>query len=74
MIKKFYEYKKMVWANQLSYKTTLAENHHADVLAGYEIDDQYRDFLSGYATNFATPEKNEILISYHITQQSKNSF
>lgn len=60
MIKKFYEYKKMVWANQLSYKTTLAENHHADVLAGYEIDDQYRDFLSGYATNFATPEKNEI--------------
>ena len=43
MDKKFYEYKKMVWTNQLSYKTTLAKDHQIDVLAGYEIDDQYRD-------------------------------
>lgn len=60
MDKKFYEYKKMVWANQLSYKTTVAQDHHIDVLAGYEIDDQYRDYLSGYATNFATADKNDI--------------
>ena len=60
MSKKFYEYKKMVWANQLSYKTTVAHHHHIDALAGYEIDDQYRDYLSGYATNFATADKNDI--------------
>lgn len=60
MSKKFYEYKKMVWANQLSYKTTIATNHHIDALAGYEIDDQYRDYLSGYATNFATADRNDI--------------
>jgi len=60
MSKKFYEYKKVVWANQLSYKTTVAHHHHIDALAGYEIDDQYRDYLSGYATNFATADKNDI--------------
>lgn len=60
MDKTFYEYKKMVWANQLSYKTTIAQDHHIDVLVGYEIDDQYRDYLSGYATNFATADKNDI--------------
>lgn len=60
MSKKFYEYKKMVWANQLTYKFDLSEDHHFDALAGYEIDDQYRDYLSGYATNFATSDKNEI--------------
>lgn len=59
MNKKYYEYNKMVWANQLSYKTTLANDHHIDVLAGYEIDDQYRDYLSGYVTNFATPDRNQ---------------
>lgn len=60
MSKKFYEYKKMVWANQLSYKASIAEDHHLDVLVGYEIDDQYRDYLSGYATNFATYDRNQI--------------
>ncbi|WP_299992470.1 TonB-dependent receptor [uncultured Bacteroides sp.] len=60
MSKKFYEYKKMVWANRLTYNWTFADNHHFDALAGYEIDDQYRDYLSGYATNFATYDKNEI--------------
>lgn len=60
MRKSFYEFKKMVWANQLSYKMTVSDDHHVDALAGYEIDDQYRDFLSGYATNFATADKNAI--------------
>ncbi len=60
MSKKFYEYKKMVWANQLSYKFNIANNRHFDALVGYEIDDQYRDYLSGYATNFATADKDEI--------------
>lgn len=60
MTTKFYEYKKMVWANQLSYKFDINEDHHFDVLAGYEIDDQYRDYLSGAASNFATADKNAI--------------
>ena len=60
MSKKVYEYKKMVWANQLSYKFDIGTDHHLDLLAGYEIDSQYRDYLSGYATNFATADKNDI--------------
>ena len=60
MSKKFYERRKMVWGNQLTYNKTFAEVHHLDGLLGYEIDDQYRDYLSGYATNFATPDKNDI--------------
>lgn len=49
-----------MWGNQLTYKQTFANVHHLDELLGYEIDDQYRDYLSGYATNFATPDKNDI--------------
>lgn len=60
MDKNFYEFKKLVWANQLNYKKTIAADHNIDVLVGYEIDDQYRDYLSGYATNFATHDKNDI--------------
>ena len=60
MSKKYYERRKMVWGNQLSYAKTIAEVHNLDGLLGYEIDDQYRDYLSGYATNFATPDKNDI--------------
>ena len=60
MSKKYYEYNKMVWANQVSYKTSIARDHHIDALVGYEIDDLYRDYLSGYATNFATHDKNQI--------------
>lgn len=60
MSKKFYERRKMMWGNQLTYKHTIANVHHLDELLGYEIDDQYRDYLSGYATNFATPDKNDI--------------
>ena len=60
MDKSFYEFKKMVWANQLTYKFAINNHHHFDLLAGYEIDETYRDYLSGYATNFATPDKNDI--------------
>lgn len=60
MEKKYYERRKMVWGNQLSYAKTFAEIHHLDGLLGYEIDDQYRDYLFGYATNFATSDKNDI--------------
>ena len=60
MSKKFYERKKMVWGNQLMYNKTFADVHHFDGLLGYEIDDSYRDYLAGYATNFATPDKNDI--------------
>lgn len=60
MSKNFYERRKMMWGNQLTYKHTIANVHHLDELLGYEIDDQYRDYLSGYATNFATPDKNDI--------------
>ena len=60
MTTRFYEYKKMVWANQLNYKFNIKEDHHFDVLAGYEIDDYSRDYLSGSASNFATADKNAV--------------
>ena len=36
------------------------KDHNLDALVGYEIDSKYNDFLSGYATNFLTPIKNDI--------------
>lgn len=60
MQKVYDEYRKMVWANQISYKFNIAENHHFDALVGYEIDDLYSDYLYGYASNFATYEKQAI--------------
>ena len=60
MQKVYDEYKKMVWATQLNYKFDIAQDHHFDILAGYEIDDLYSDYLYGYASNFATPEKQAI--------------
>ena len=60
MDKRYSELRKMTWANQLSYRMTVAENHHLDALAGYEVDDQYSDYLLGQASNFATPQKNDI--------------
>ena len=41
------------WANQLSYVTTIADDHHLDLLVGYEVDDQYRDYVSGDALSGA---------------------
>ena len=55
--KKFKEYQKLVWANQISYKFNIAKDHHFDVLAGYEVDEQKRDYLEGETTNFATSQK-----------------
>jgi TonB-linked SusC/RagA family outer membrane protein len=60
MNKTYREYKKMVWANQLSYVLTIADHHHLDALAGFETDEQYTDYLSGEAGNFATANKNAI--------------
>jgi TonB-linked SusC/RagA family outer membrane protein len=60
MSKTYREYKKTVWANQLNYATTIAEHHHLDALAGFETDEQYTDYLSGNASNFATASKNAI--------------
>ena len=57
MYKNIYERSKLVCANQLSYVTTIADDHHLDLLAGYEIDDQYRDYVSGDRMNFATYNK-----------------
>ena len=56
----FHELDKLVWTNQLTYMKTFAGVHHFDALLGYEIDDQYRDYLSGSATNFATPSRQDI--------------
>ena len=58
--KAYSEYNKLVWSNQLTYKTTIQKDHNLDALVGYEIDSKYNDFLSGYATNFLTPIKNDI--------------
>lgn len=60
MSKEYDEMRKLVWTNQLTYNTTIAENHHLDGLLGYEIDDQYSDYLSGETSNFATPSRNDI--------------
>ncbi len=57
MYKIMYERAKLVWANQLSYQFNIQDDHHFDVLAGYEIDDQRRDYLSGYKSNFASFDK-----------------
>lgn len=59
-LRSFTNIRKLVWTNALSYQTSIGNDHHIDALVGYEIDDSYRDYLSGYATNFATADKNEI--------------
>jgi TonB-linked SusC/RagA family outer membrane protein len=55
-----YEYKKLVWKNQLTYKHTFAQYHNFDGLLGYEIDDSSSDYLHGSASNFAIPSKNAL--------------
>lgn len=60
MSKEYDELRKLVWTNQLTYNTTIGENHHLDGLVGYEIDDQYSDYLEGETSNFATPSRNDI--------------
>ena len=60
MSKKFYEYSKLVWATAATYQKTVADKHTFDVLAGYEIDATYRDYLSGSVTNFVTSDKNDV--------------
>lgn len=59
-LKSIYERSKLIWANQLSYITTIGKDHHLDALVGYEIDDQRRDYISGNATNFANYNKTEL--------------
>lgn len=61
MSTKFYEYKKLVWTNHVMYNKSINDVHNIDALAGYEIDDYYRDYLSGGASNFATEDKNDII-------------
>lgn len=60
MKKVFYEYRKLVWENALSYQTTIAGKHHLDVLAGYETDMSYRDHLRGESSNFARNDRNDV--------------
>ena len=60
MAAQFHEMDKLVWTNQLTYNKTLGDVHHLDGLLGYEIDDQYSDYLSGDASNFATPSRQDI--------------
>ena len=50
MDKKFYEFSKLVWATAATYQKTISDKHTIDVLAGYEIDATYRDYLSGSVT------------------------
>ena len=60
MDKKFYEFSKLVWATAATYQKTISDKHTIDVLAGYEIDATYRDYLSGSVTNFVTADKNDV--------------
>lgn len=55
-----YERKKLVWSNQLSYKTTIAQDHHLDALVGYEVDDQRGDHIGGEKVNFVSYMKNAL--------------
>lgn len=55
-----YERKKLVWANQLTYRHTWNDAHNLDVLAGYEIDDQKRSYIGVESQNFATYDKHVI--------------
>lgn len=57
--KSMYERRKMVWSNVLSYQKTFNDKHNLDVLVGYEIDDQSRDYVMAYVKNFARPDKPE---------------
>ena len=60
MAANFYEMDKLVWTNQLTYAKTFSGVHHLDALLGFEIDDQYRDYLSGDASYFATASRQDI--------------
>ena len=60
MAASFYEMDKLVWTNQLTYAKTFSGVHHLDALLGFEIDDQYRDYLSGDASYFATASRQDI--------------
>lgn len=55
-----YERKKIVWANQLTYKHTWNDVHNFDALAGYEIDDQKRSYIGVESQNFASQDKHVI--------------
>lgn len=56
----YYERAKTVWTNHLTYNVTIADKHHLDALAGFEMDSQSKDKLSASAQNFATYEKNAL--------------
>lgn len=58
--KSMYERSKMIWSNVLNYQKTFADKHNLDVLVGYEIDDQSRDYVGAYVKGFARPDKPEI--------------
>lgn len=60
MSKKYSEYSRMIWGNQLSYLKTFANDHYFDALVAYEIDAKESDGLSGSVSNFLNPSKNEI--------------
>ncbi|MEG2790963.1 MAG: TonB-dependent receptor [Odoribacter sp.] len=57
--KSMYERNKMIWSNIVSYQKTFADKHNLDVLVGYEIDDQNRDYVNAYVKGFARPDKPE---------------
>ena len=53
----WYDQKKLVWANQLTYNVTIKDKHHLDALVGYEIDDDYYDYITLTKSNFASDRK-----------------
>lgn len=48
----FYERQDFNWANQLTYNTTIANDHNFDALIGYEVSDYKRDFVEAEASNY----------------------
>jgi TonB-linked SusC/RagA family outer membrane protein len=54
------EYNKWVWSNALSYNFSFLENHRVDVLAAFDMESYYMDYLQGNTKNFAIPDMNSI--------------
>ena len=67
IVSSFYQYDQLVWKNNLTYITNLADKHNLDVLIGYEVNQYKRDYISGTIKNFPTVDKDEISNGSNIT-------
>lgn len=62
-----YQFDQMVWKNNLTYDTRVADKHNMDFLLGYETHEYKRQYLSGSIKDFATTEKHNLSNGANIT-------